>query len=51
MIRPLAYIRPDLTLTVIDAGQTPVRIQLDRSHALALLRDLASALAEHEAEQ
>lgn len=51
MIRPLAFIRPDLTLTVWQDGQTPVQVTLDRAHAFALLRDLASALAEHEAKQ
>jgi hypothetical protein len=48
MTRPLAYVSPDLSLTVWQDGQAPVRIQLDRAHAFALLRDLASALGEGE---
>ena len=47
-VKPLAYVTPGLVLTVWQAGQQPVQVQLDRAHAFALVRDLANALAEGE---
>lgn len=47
-MKPLAYVTPALVLSVWQAGQHPVQVQLDRAHAFTLLSDLARALAESE---
>lgn len=45
---PLAFIRPGLVLHVWQDGKPLVQVTLTRRHAMALLRDLAGALAEND---
>lgn len=48
MSRALAFLRPGLVLHVWQDGQPLVQVTLTRRHALTLLRDLASALADND---
>jgi len=45
---PLAFVRPGLILHVWRHGRPLVQVTLTRRHALALLSDLARALAEND---
>lgn len=48
MTGPLAFIRPGLALAVWAGNGPLVEVTLTRKHALALMRDLATALADNE---